>query len=100
MEEVSGPAVIVGLEANPRNEMDMENVVCRGVPTFARSARAGEQIAGPAEMYEARAFSHGLHYADIGAAPETKTVFDAVPLTAMPPPPPSDLCRCPRGTPG
>ena len=96
MEEVSGPAVVISLEANARTQINMENVVCRGVPTFARFRDSGRQIAGPGAMYEARAFSHGLRYADIGAAPETKTVFDAVPLTAMPPPPPSDLVPLPQ----
>ena len=95
MEEVSGPAVVISLEANARTQINMENVVCRGVPTFARFRDSGREIAGPGAVYEARSFSHGLRYADIGAAPETMTVFDAVPLTAMPPPPPSDLVPLP-----
>ena len=42
-----------------------------------------------------RTFSHGLHYADLDAPGVTESRFDAVPLTAMPPPAPSDLVPLP-----
>jgi hypothetical protein len=84
MEDITGPAVIISLEENPRTEINMENVVCRGVPTFALFRESGKQVAGPADMYEAKVFSHGLHYADMGAEAVTKTIFDAMPLKAMP----------------
>ena len=67
MEDISGPAVIISLEDNPRTEINMENVVCRRVPTFALFRESGKKVAGPAEIYEAKVFSHGLHYADMGA---------------------------------
>ena len=51
-----------------RTQINLENVVCRDVPIFARFRESGKTIAGPGAMYEARAFSHGLHFADIGAA--------------------------------
>ena len=34
MEEISGPAVVLGLEGVPRNQINMENVVCRAVPVL------------------------------------------------------------------
>jgi len=95
MDDVSGPAVIISLEENARTQINMENVICRNVPTFALFRESGKKVAGPSAVYEAKAFSHGLHYGDIGAAPVTKTVFDAVPLTAMPAPAPSDLAALP-----
>jgi sugar lactone lactonase YvrE len=95
MEDVTGPAFVISLEDNPRTEINMENVVCRRVPTFALLRESGKKVTGPAEMYEVKAFSHGLHYADMGAQPVTKTAFDAVPLKAMPDPVKSDLVPLP-----
>jgi hypothetical protein len=97
LERVSGPAVIVSLEANPRTQVNMENVVCRDVPTFLRLRDSGRTFAAPGPVYEVRTFSHGLHYADIGAPGSTESRFEAVPLTAMPPPAPSDLPPLPPG---
>ena len=50
----AGPAVIISLEENPRTEINMENVVCRRVPTFALLRDSGKTFAAPAEIYEAR----------------------------------------------
>lgn len=91
MEDISGPAVIVSLEANARTEINMENVVCRRVPVFALLRDSGKKMAGPAGMYEVKVFSHGLNYADIGAAPEIKDLFETATLSAMPAPAKSDI---------
>jgi hypothetical protein len=91
LEDVTGPAFIISLEDNPRTQINMENVVCRRVHTFARLRESGRTVAGPGEVYEMRTFSHGLHYADMGAQPATKTMADAVPLKGMPPAATSDL---------
>jgi sugar lactone lactonase YvrE len=95
MEDISGPAVIVSLEENARTEINMENVLCRRVPTFAKLRDSGRTFAAPGEMYEAKVFSHGWHYADMGAAPQVKDVFEAVALKAMPEPVKSDLVALP-----
>ncbi len=95
LEDVSGPAVIISLEANPRTQVNMEDVVCRGVPTFATLRDSGKTFAGPAGTYEVKTFSHGLHYADIAGPGVTKSTFEAVPLAAMPAPVKSDLVPLP-----
>ena len=97
LEDVSGPAFVFGMEKNPRNEINMEGVTCRNVPVFAALRDSGKRLAAPAEIYEVKTFSHGLHYADIGAVPEIETRFDAKPLTAMPPAVASDLAPLPAG---
>ncbi len=97
MEDVSGPAVAISLEQNARTEINIENVVCRRVPTFALLRESGKTFTAPAGMYEAKVFSHGLHYADIGATPLTKDIFEASPLRAMPEPVKSDLVPLPPG---
>lgn len=90
-EHISGPAVVISNEKNAQTEINMEDVVCDGVPTFARYQESGRTVAGPAARYDVKTFSYGLAYADIGATPETKQVFDAAPLTTLPAPAASDL---------
>ncbi len=91
MEDISGPAVIISLEQNPRTEINMENVVCRRVPVFAQLRESGKKFSARGEMYEVKAFSHGLNFPDMRAKAEIKAVFETSTLTALPAPPPSDL---------
>jgi sugar lactone lactonase YvrE len=91
LEEISGPAFLFGVENNPRNEINMEGVACRAVPIFAELRDSGRRCAGPAEIYSVKTFSHGLHYADIGAQPKIETVFEASPVASMPAATASDL---------
>jgi sugar lactone lactonase YvrE len=91
MEDISGPAVIVSLEKSPRTEINMENVVCERVPVFALFNESGRKVSAPGKIYEVKAFSHGLNYADIGAAPETRDIFETAALTALPESVKSDL---------
>ena len=72
LEDITGPAFVIGLEENPRTQINMERVVCRGVPTFARFRESGKTVSGSAAIYEMRTFSHGLHYADMGASRATR----------------------------
>ena len=91
LENITGPAVIISAENARRTEINMENVICRKVPLFASFRESGKQVDGPAEMYEVKTFSHGLHYDDLGAIASIQDVFDAAPLTALPPPIKSDI---------
>jgi sugar lactone lactonase YvrE len=95
MENVSGPAVIISLEDNARTEINIENVACRRVPTFAQLRGSGKRFAAPGEIYEVRTFSHGLHVADSRATPAITDVFTAAALAAMPAAVPSDLVALP-----
>ena len=62
---------------------------CRDVRALPRER--AEARRRPAGTYVVKTFSHGLHYADLGAPGETKTVFDASAVAALPAPVPSDL---------
>jgi sugar lactone lactonase YvrE len=95
LEDISDPAFIFGMEKSPRNEINMDGVTCRNVPVFAALRDSGKRFAVPAAIYTVKKFSHGLHYADIGAVPEIETSFDAEPLATMPPAVASDLARLP-----
>lgn len=94
-ENISGPAVIVSNEKNPRTEINMEDAICRGVPVFVLFRESGKQLAGPQDMYAVKAFSHGLHFDDIGAIPAIRDVFQTIPLAALPPPVESDIRKLP-----
>jgi hypothetical protein len=95
MEDISGPALIISKEKNAKTEINLEDTVCQRVPLFAQFRESGKKVAGPGAMYAVKAFSHGLSYADIGATPAMKDVFDTAALTAMPPPVKSDLPALP-----
>src|SRR3984893_15215504 len=91
MENIAGPAVIISNENNARTEINMENVVCRSVPVFVSYRESEKQIAGSAETYGVKTFSHGLHFEDIGARPAMQDVFEAAPLSPWPEPVKSDI---------
>jgi sugar lactone lactonase YvrE len=91
MEDMSDSAVAISLENSARTEINMENVSCSHVRTFAFFRESGRRIAGPAPTYDVKVFSHGLNYADVGAAPAVKDVFETIALSAMPPAVESDL---------
>jgi len=95
MENITGPAVIISNEKSARTEINMENVVCRNVPVFALYRESGKQIAGPAEIYDVKTFSHGLHYEDMGALPAIQDIYETAPLNALPQPAKSDILDLP-----
>ena len=95
MENVTGPAVIISNENSARTEINMENVICRKVPVFVAYRESGKHIAGPAEMYEVKTFSHGLHYEDLGAVPAIQDIYETAPLSALPKPVKSDILDLP-----
>ncbi len=95
MEDVTGPAVIISNENNARTEINMENVVCRNVPVFAAYRESGKHVAGPAEMYAVKTFSHGLQYQDMGAIAAIQDVYETAPLIALPKPVRSDILDLP-----
>jgi hypothetical protein len=101
MEDISGPALIIGNEKNAKTEINLENVVCQRVPVFAQFRESGNKVAGQGATYEVTSFSHGLSFADIGATPvmidgimAAKSPRDAA---LLPPPVKSDLPPLPPG---
>jgi hypothetical protein len=95
IEDVSGPAVVISLEHNPRTEINIENVVCRGVPIFALLRESGKRFSAPAASYRVSSFNHGLAYADLGSPGEIRDTFDAAPLASLAAPVLSDLTPLP-----
>jgi Pectate lyase superfamily protein/SMP-30/Gluconolactonase/LRE-like region len=91
MENVAGPAVIVSNENNARTEINMEGVICKNVAVFALFRESNKQIVSRGGMYAVKAFSHGLHFDDIGAKSAIQDVFETTPLSALPEPLRSDI---------
>ena len=87
----SGPAVVISNEKNSQTQINMENIICDGVPVFAKYDESGRQVAGPLRRYEVKTFSYGLSYSNMSASPETRQVFETAPLASLPAPFTSDL---------
>lgn len=84
-ENISGPAVTISNESNPRTEINLENVICHRVPKFAFFRESAKSIAGPGELYRVEAFSHGLMVAETGETAKIQTTFQTVALAQLPP---------------
>ncbi len=95
LEDVSGPALIISDENNARTEINLENVVCARVPVLASFRESGKTVAGAGVIYQVKAFTHGLHIADLGGTPEIKTTSDTAELPLLPPPVKSDIPALP-----
>jgi len=90
-ENISGPAILIGNENSRMTQINLESIVCRQVPVFARFRESGRQLAGAGEIYQVKALSHGLTLAALGAIGEIKTHYDAAPLKTLPPPTPAAI---------
>ncbi|MGH9350848.1 MAG: glycosyl hydrolase family 28-related protein, partial [Terriglobia bacterium] len=90
-ENISGPAITIGNEYNATTEINLENIVCQGVPVFARFRESGRQEPGKGETYRVKSFSHGLTFQRLGAEGEIKTSYVASALKTMPPPEPAAI---------
>jgi len=85
-ENISGPAITFGNENNPRTEINLKDIACRQVKTFAFLRETGIKIAGPGESYEVKSFSHGLSMNKAGDPGAIRTNFDAHVVKELPPP--------------
>lgn len=97
LEDVYGPAFAFGMEESPRNEINLENVVCRNVPQFAFLRDSGKVFRAPGNIYGVKVFSHGLRCSDRDDRQEIQSVFTARRLNELPPPVASDVTPLPPG---
>lgn len=94
-EDITGPALIISNEHNARTEINLEDIVCRHVPSFASFRESGKKIDGVGKIYQVKAFTHGLTFASANSTPEIKTSYNAHLLNALPAPVPSDIPAVP-----
>ena len=83
-ENISGPAVLLSNEGSRMTEINLEGILCRHVPVFAKLRESGRQFPQPAEVYKVNVFTHGLDLPFPGAVAKFKTTFEASALTALP----------------
>lgn len=95
LEQITGPALVISEERSARTQINLQNVVCVGVPVLAAFRESGRQIAGGGAIYRVSEFSHGLQFADLGATPVIDTRCDFEPLAAAPAPVPTDIAALP-----
>lgn len=92
---ISGPAVTISNENNPKTEINLEGIVCDHVPVFAVLRESGRKISGPGAIYRVAAFSHGLTIPDLGQPAKIQTSFQSASLTTLPPRGPSAIPNLP-----
>jgi sugar lactone lactonase YvrE len=85
-ENISGPAITFGNENNPRTEINLKDIACRGVKIFAMLRETGKRIAGPSDSYEVKSFSHGLTMNGAGDPGAIQTSLDAHAVKELPGP--------------
>jgi sugar lactone lactonase YvrE len=90
-ENITGPAIVISNENSRMTEINLENIVCRQVPVFARFRESGRQLAGTGPIYQVKVLSHGLTLPALGATGEIKTTYDAAPLDSLPPSTPNAI---------
>ena len=61
-ENISGPAIIISAEESRLTEINIEDVLCNGVATFAKLRESGRTFAGPGGTYRVGSFTHGLTF--------------------------------------
>jgi sugar lactone lactonase YvrE len=84
-ENISGPAIVIGNENSRMTQINLEGIVYRQVPVFAKFRESGRQLAGIGEIYQVKVLSHGLTLPALGASGEIKTKYDAAALKTLPP---------------
>ncbi|WP_334269223.1 glycosyl hydrolase family 28-related protein [Edaphobacter sp. HDX4] len=94
-EDLSGPAVIVSNDRGLRTEINLEDIVCRNVPTFAAFRESGNKLPGRGEMYHVNTMTHGLTFASPSSPGEVKTAYDVSSISSFPPPVASDIPKLP-----
>jgi sugar lactone lactonase YvrE len=90
-EDISGPAIVISNENNARTEINLEDIICRHVPKLASFRESGREFNGAGEIYQVKAFTHGLTFAGAGSTPIIKTLYDNTRLAALPAPVPTDI---------
>ena len=83
-ENISGPAILFGNERNTRTEVNLVDIACHGVKTFAQLRESGKTFSGPADNYIVKSFAYGLKLknpADWGAI---ESSFDAQAVAELP----------------
>jgi hypothetical protein len=83
-ENIAGPAITISNQDNPRTEINLEQIACHRVKTFALLRESGRTFASPAEDYQVKSFSHGSTMSGPDARGGIQTEFRAEPVKELP----------------
>ncbi len=82
---VSGQAVTISNEKSPMTEIGFENAVLDNVPVFARFRESGRTVEGKGKVYQVSSFNYGLIVPAEGVMGKMGTIYNAHPLSSLPP---------------
>lgn len=95
LEDVSGPAIVIGREHSLRTQINVERTACRNVPTFAVFRESGLMLAGKGERYVVRDLLHGPSGSFEHDSGEVVTRYEAESMSDLPKMPPTDIRSLP-----
>lgn len=83
-ENISGPAILFGEEQNPRTEVNLVDIACNGVKTFAQLRESGKSFDAPGDYYIVKTFSYGLKLKNANDWGQIESSFDAKSVPQLP----------------
>ena len=83
-ENISGPAIVISAEHSRLTEINVEDVLCQSVPTFARLRESGRVFSAESSTYRMRSFTHGLTFDTPGAKGRFNTEWSVERLASLP----------------
>lgn len=84
-EDISGPAILFGEEQNSRTQVNLVDIACHSVKTFAQLRESGKTFTGPGENYQVKSFSYGLKLKNPSDWGRIESNFDAQSVSQLPP---------------
>jgi len=82
-ENITGPALTLSDDKNPRMEATLRSIACVHVPVFVKLRESGRSIAGKGPSYLVKSFTHGLTLANAADQGSIQTYFDAEAVTNL-----------------
>lgn len=81
---ITGPAITISDDLNPRTEVSMRGIACLHVPVFANFRESGKTLPGKGASYFVSSFTHGLTLAGAADQGRIRTRFHAKPQASLP----------------
>lgn len=83
-DHITGPAITISHDLNPRTEVSMRAIACLHVPVFAKLRESGKIIPGKGPGYFVSSFTHGLTLAGVADQGTIRTRFHAKSQSSLP----------------
>ena len=84
-ENVSRTGVILSDAGNSATQVNLRNIQCEKVPSFAREPSSGEEVAGQGNRYRVGTLVWGISQDDLAAVPSVVRRADLAPLAQISP---------------